>query len=166
MISVQEVQMEERIYTYWRGQTPISHLDHFAMTEAHLTLVQNTGIDIASHTFNMSAHKPIFITLKAQPATKHYPYIEPPLPAELSIERSPEGDYVCTEASTAMNAAVEKLITTNMEQWEAHPSPELAERFLLQIEQQAANAVAKQKNDKHHLFRNKTHGWSPTQVVL
>jgi hypothetical protein len=53
-----------------------------------------------------------------------------------------------------MNAAVEKLIASNWEQWEANPSPELAERLHLQMEQQAAKAVAKRGNDKHHMFRN------------
>jgi hypothetical protein len=87
---------------------------------------------------------------------------------ELSIERTPDGDYVRTEACEAMNIAVERLIDRNIGQWESHPSPELTEQFLLQIEQQAAKAVTtKQSNDRHHMYRNKPHGWSPTtQVVL
>jgi hypothetical protein len=120
------------------------------MIEDHISNVIDTGMDMASHTTTtMSAHKPIYLTLKATPATRNYPTMEPPLPMELSIERTPDG-----------------LIDRNIDQWESHPSPELAERFLLQIEQQAAKAITKQSNDSHHMYRNKPHGWSPTQVVL
>ena len=90
------------------------------MSEAHMTLVINTGIDIGSRTFAMSAHKPIYITLQAQPSSRNFPTIDPPLPAELSIERTPDGEYVRTETCDAMNEAVDYLIDRNMEQWEAH----------------------------------------------
>jgi hypothetical protein len=100
MLSVQEELMDKPIQTYWRSQIPISHLDHFAMIEDHISNVIDIGMDIAPHTTTMSAHKPIYLTLKATPA------IEPPLPMELSIERAPDGDYVRTEACETMNIAV------------------------------------------------------------
>lgn len=166
MVSVQEVIMDTPVHTYWRGQNPISQLDHFLIDEAHMAKVLDTGMDISAHTFTISAHKPIYMTLAGSPTIRHHSPIEPPLPSELSIQRKPDGDYVRTEESNAMNDAVDKVITNNMDQWEANKTPDLAERFLLQIEQQAAKAVAKKTNDRHHLFRNKPHGWSPTQVVL
>jgi hypothetical protein len=115
MFSVQEELMDEPIQTYWRSQIRISHLDHFAMIEGHSHVQCYRhwhGYGVAHN--NMSARKPIYLTPKATPATRNYPTIEPPLPMELSIERTPEGDYVRTEACEAMNIAVKRLIDRNI----------------------------------------------------
>ena len=166
--SVQEHLSSDPTPTYWAREVAVSLVDHILLDKQSMNSVGYSFTAIHPVLSTLSDHKPIGVVLAFSPPEKRpEKHPEPPAPVELSQARDEKDKkkFVKQHVIDQMNKALLQFQENNPDDIDTM-TPAKASRLLQQISMLSTQEVRKCDNEVHAHFKNKPHGWSPTEVVL
>ena len=90
---------------------------------------------------------------------------EPPVVVELNLSKDEER-YLYEHTIEKGNSSTREVLNQCMESWKSAPTAEAADKILVKAQEAMYQGVAEDVRNTHQRFKNKPHGWSPTQMIL
>ena len=156
----------DNYHTYWMNEDGVSRLDHFIITSLIRPLVKWAGVDYSSDFAPYGLHRPIAIEIEVNPQVEGEDnQFEPPVVVDLNLSKDEER-YLYEHTIAKGNSSTKEVLDQYMETWRSAPTAVEADRILVKAQEAMYQGVAEDVRNTHQRFKNKPHGWSPTQMIL